>query len=93
MSEMLNRVAKAIARSVEDRASIEFDRERRPDVMIDHTPFMPDAIAAIEAMRDATPTESMMAAMWSLSYANTRESFSACWIAMIDASLKEPRND
>lgn len=51
------------------------------------------AKAAIEEMRDAQPTESMMAAMWSLSYANTRESFSACWEAMIDAALKEPSND
>lgn len=98
MSEMVERVARAI---YEAEARVEgvhssweeikerLDRDGYPYAKLAYAKSLDAARAAIEAMREAEPTEAMMGAMWSLKFTNTRDSFRECFGAVLDASLRE----
>lgn len=98
---MIKRVARALARSdgakitgpARHKASDEFRWDVGHKYMDRYVEahwreHVSAAAFAIEAMRDVEPTDEMMSAMWSLRFANSKQSFEACWRAMIDAALK-----
>ena len=74
---MIERVARIIELSLERHGVSDFEGT------------LDDARAAIEAMRDAEPSGTMMSALWSAKVSNTKESFAECWRAMLNAALSE----
>jgi hypothetical protein len=84
MNEMVERVAKAIC-----NATREFDWDSEDESL--RTQFRNEAIAAIQAMREPTPTMTYLAS-WAVGPGGDgakKAVLAKAWRAMIDAALKE----